>query len=225
MREPVAIEELSSTLPLADVRPWVEGLCSRYKNSEWNDHFVEKRGLTNRLQGELVPLAFLCDYLAPERTNASLKYFPGSGQSFDAQVLTLDGSVEEVLEVTLACDGYRDSIAGEYLKKYGWAPLWIPLSYAGRKNSRELPLPKIQSMDAEQIVEDGLALVRNAVEAKSVSRKYENVSLVVGFEDFRLLDRHLAYTKAELLKIKSKFPIVYYVGLGGRFFHVQRTGA
>jgi hypothetical protein len=225
VREPVAIEELTSTLPLACVMPWVEGLCSRYKSPEWNNFFVEKRGLTNRLQGELVPLAFLCDHLAPQRANSFLKYFPGSGQSFDAQVLKLDGSVEEVLEVTLACDGYRDAIAGEYLKKYGWVPLWIPLSYSGKRNSRELPLPEIQSMDAEQIVEDTLILVRSAIEAKSTSGKYENISLVVGFEDFRLLDRHFEYTKAEILKIKSAFRIIYYVGLGGRFFHMQCTGA
>ena len=199
VREPVALEDLSCTLPLAGVRPWVEDLCLRYKNPEWNDYFVGKRGLTNRLQGELVPLAFLCDHVAVDRANALLRYFPGSGQSFDAQVLTPDGRVEEVLEVTLACDGYRDSIAGEYLKKYGWAPLWIPLSYSGKRQSRELPLPEMQSMNAEQIVEDGLVLVRNAVEAKSSSGKYRNMSLVVGFEDFRLLDRHFEYARTELV--------------------------
>lgn len=222
MREPIAIEELSSTHALADVRPWVEGLCARYKNPDWNDHFVAKRGLTNRLQGELVPLALLCDHLAPDCPGSYLKYCPGSAQSFDAQVLAADGTVEETLEVTLACDGYRDSIAGEYLKKYGWAPLWVPLAYSGRRNARDLPLPKVFSMSSDQIVEDGLVLVRDAVEAKSISGKYGNASLVVGLEDFRLLDHHFEYTKSELLKIKSAFQAVYYVGLGGRFFLAQR---
>ena len=225
MREPAAFEDLQFTLPLSDVRPWVEELCSRYKNAEWNDYFVGKRGLTKRLQDELIPLAFLCDHVAGERINTVLRYFPCSGQSFDAQVLSLDGHVEEVLEVTHACDGYRDSIAGEYLKKYGLAPLWIPLSYSGRRQSRELPLPEIRSMSAEQIVEDGLALIRNAVEAKSNSGRYSNVSLVVGFEDFRLLDWHFEYARNELAKIKSTFPFVYFVGLGGRFFYARRAGA
>jgi hypothetical protein len=212
MPEPLSVEELGSRVPLTEVRAWVEGLCARYRNPEWKDYFDEKRGLTNKLQGELVPLALLCDQLSPSRATAFLRYFPSSGQSFDAQVLAADGRIEEVLEVTLACDGYRDSIAGEFLKKYGSAPLWIPPSYAGRRTSRELPLPEVQSMDAEQIVEDGLVLVRNAVEAKSTSGKYENVSLVVGFEDFRLLSGHYEYAKAEFDKIKSVFATVYFVG-------------
>jgi hypothetical protein len=221
MREPVALEELNATRLLGEVRPWVESLCSRYKNPDWCDHFVKKRGLSNRLQGELVPLAQLRDRLAPERPESRLKYFPGSGQSFDAHILAADNFVQEVLEVTLACDGYRDAIAGECLKKYGWAPLWIPLAYSGRRNARELPLPKMQSKDTEQIVEDGLTLIRNAVGAKSASGKYESVSLVVGLEDFRFLDRHFEYVKSELQKTASAFKVVYYVGLDGRFFFTQ----
>ena len=225
MREPVDTAELNVVLKLGEFRPWVESLCERYKNPEWNDHFVAKRGLTNRIQGELIPLALLCFHLTTLRSNSYLKYFPGSTQSFDAQMLSADHSVEEVLEVTLACDGYRDSIAGEYLKKHGWAPLWIPLEYSGRKNSREISLPVIRSMSTHQIIEDGLTLVRNAVDTKSVSGKYQNTSLVVGFEDFRLRNIDFEYARNALLGIKSTFQVIYYVGLGGRFFATQRAGA
>lgn len=223
MLEPVAIEELNFTRPLGEVRSWVESLCARYKNPDWNDHFVAKRGLTNKLQGELVPLAFVCDRLATERPESHLRYFPSSAQSFDAQVLSADRTTEEVLEVTLACDGYRDAIAGEYLRKYGWAPLWVPLASSGTKNSRELRFPEMRSMSADQIVEDGLTLIRKTVGAKSASGKYEGISLVVGFEDFRLLPHHFEYTKAELRKLNSVFKIIYYVGLEGNFFHLQHA--
>lgn len=225
MLEPVSIQELKGPHPLAEVRPWVESLCARYKTPEWNDYFFDRRGLTNKLQGELVPLAQFCHHNVPERPDSHLLYFPTSDQSFDAHVLLADGTVQEVLEVTLACDGYRDAIAGEYQKKYGWAPLWIPLSYSGKRKSRELPLPEIKSMDAEQIVEDGLSLIRNAVEAKSSSGKYQSVSLVVGLEDFRFLPHHFQNVKASLAQIRSTFEAVYYVGLEGRFFYAQRTGA
>jgi hypothetical protein len=222
MIEPVAAEELDSARPIEEVRPWVESLCARYKTPEWNDHFVARRGLSNKIQGELVPLAHFSHHVASERRGSQLKYFPTSTQSFDAQVLSPDGSVQEVLEVTLACDGYRDAIAGEYLKKYGWAPLWVPLVYSGKRNARELPLPEMQSTDSEQIVEDGLTLIRNAVEAKSSSGKYEAVSLVVGLEDFRFLPRHIDGVKKELGEIRSVFDVVYYVGLEGRFFYAQK---
>jgi hypothetical protein len=111
MIEPVTAEELDSAHPMEEVRPWVESLCARYKSPEWHDHFVAKRGLSNRIQGELVPLAHFSHHVAPERRGSQLKYFPTTTQSYDAQVLSQDGSVQEVLEVTLACDGYRDAIA------------------------------------------------------------------------------------------------------------------
>ncbi len=225
MREPIAIEELIPTRPLREVRAWVESLCARYKNPDWNDHFVAKRGVSNKLQGELVPLAQLCAQLANEQPEAQLKYFPSSSQSFDAQILSADGKVQEILEVTLACDGHRDAIAAEYLKKYDWAPMWIPLAYSGRRNDRGLPLPEIHSMSAEQIVEDGLTLIREAVVAKSSSGKYKGVSLVVGLEDFRFLPHHFEGVKDKLKNIKSNFQVVYYVGLSGNFFYTQRAVA
>jgi hypothetical protein len=225
MHEPVTLEELGSSRPVAGFRSWIESLCARYKTPEFNQYFVARRGLTNKLQGELVPLAQFCHHIAHEHQDCQLKYFPTTGQSFDAQILSENGTVKEVIEVTLACDGYRDSIAGEYLNKYGWAPLWVPLSYSGRRNSRELPLPEMGSMDTEQIVEDGLTLIRNAVEAKSSSSKYKGVSLVVGLEDFRFLPRHTDGVKAELAKIPSAFAVIYYVGLEGRFFYAHHNQA
>jgi hypothetical protein len=83
----------------------------------------------------------------------------------------------------------------------------------------------MQSMDAEQIVDDGLTLIRNAVEAKSSSGKYKAVSLVVGLEEFRFLPHHIDTVKKKLGDIRSVFDAVYYVGLGGYFFSAQRTGA
>lgn len=136
MHEPITLEELGSSRPVASFRSWIESLCARYKTPEFNQYFVARRGLTNKLQGELVPLGQFCHHMAHEHQDCQLKYFPTTGQSFDAQILSKDGSVKEVLEVTLACDGYRDAIAGEYLNKYGLAPLWVPLSHSGRRNSR-----------------------------------------------------------------------------------------
>ena len=224
MHEPVTLRELGSTRALPEVRAWVEGLCARYKSDPvWNDYFVAKRGLTNRLQGELLPLAHLCDRLAKNWPRHYLTYFTGTEQSFDAHILAEDRTIVDILEVTLACDGHRDSIAGEYLKKYGFVPLWTALSYSGHRGSRELPFPKFRSMKADQIVEDGLVLVRDAVAAKSNSRKYKHTSLVVGLEDSRLLDHDFEYFSDELRKIQSEFQLIYYVGMDGRFFLEYRT--
>lgn len=225
MHEPVTLEELGSSKPVVSFRSWIESLCARYKTPEFNQYFVARRGLTNKLQGELVPLAHFCHHMAHERQDCQLKYFPTTGQSFDAQILSENGSVKEILEVTLACDGYRDAIAGEYLNKYGLAPLWVPLPYSGKRNSRDLPLPEMRSMNTEQIVEDGLTLIRNAVEAKSSSSKYKDINLVVGLEDFRFLPRHTDGVKAELAKIPSTFAVIYYVGLDGGFFYAHRNQA
>ena len=76
-------------------------------------------------------------------------------------------------------------------------------------------------MGTKKIVEDGLALVRKAVKAKSSSGKYEGVNLVVGLEDFRFLPDQIEDVKVELSKIQSNFKIIYYVGLDGHFFYTQ----
>ena len=218
--EPLKVEELMEPIPLGEVESWVQRRCERYTTDpEWSGYFLGRRGLTKDLQDELIPLALFCKQVAPRLPGAVLRYFQGSGQSFDAKIVLPDGSEVETLEVTVACDGYRDALVRESLSCHGFAPLYSEIPQTGARSSRELPEPEMVSIDARAMVSECSEQVRTAVERKSSSGKYVNTNLIVAFDDFRLLsvdDFEQAITTFRA--IQSSFPVVYYVGLTGRVF-------
>lgn len=225
--EPVSVAELNLPLAVPEVDAWVTSLCTRYRRTvELERYFLEKRGLSNDIQKELIPLAKLCKRIASERPTSRLLYFHGSAQSFDAQILSESGCIEEVLEVTLACDGYQEAVAAEALSIYGWAPLWSPVQKSGARPNRVIPEPEIQSLDANTIVDECLNQVRMSVERKSDSGKYRGVSLVVGIDDFRLLtQQQIDRALKSFMAINSCFNAIYFVGLGERVFLCSRNKA
>lgn len=219
-REPVCIEELCLPVLIPDFGPWVSSLCARYQDDEhWRKHFLERRGLSNDIQKELIPLAKFCEKIASQRPTARLRYVHGSRQSFDAEVLMPNGQVSETLEVTLACDGYQEALANEALARHGYAPLWSTIECSGSRVDRVIPKPDLKSLDAREIVEECITQVRGAVAKKSASGKYDNVNLVVAFDDFRLLSReHHSMASQAFAGITSQFRSIYFVGLCGQFF-------
>lgn len=223
--EPISIEQLMAPVPLSDVDAWVTKLCVRYTSDpSWQKYFLQKRGLTKDLQEELIPLGRLCKKIANRHPGALLQYYQGSKQSFDAKIVLPNGETLETLEVTLACDGLQESIAAECLERYGYAPLYSSIPMSGLRASRQLPKPELVSLDAEAIVAECIAQVQIAVTKKCQSGKYVNTNLVVAFDDFRLLSiEHFELVENEFRAIKSSFPIIYYVGLGGRVF-IQTNG-
>lgn len=227
MPEPVRVEEFNAAISLPEFGPWVTSLCARYQdNGHWQKYFHEKRGLSNDIQKELIPLAKFCEQIASQRPMARLRYVHGSRQSFDAEILTPDGQVSEILEVTLACDGYQEALAAEALAIHGYAPLWSTVEHSGARANRVIPEPELKSLDAEEIVGECIAQVRNAVAQKSGSGKYENVNLVVAFDDFRLLSQeHHRMLSQGLLGITSRFRFIYFVGLCGYFFLKSESAA
>lgn len=226
-REPVCVEELNAAVLLSDFSPWVSSLCTRYHdNGHWQKHFLEKRGLSNDIQKELIPLAKFCERVASQRPMARLQYVHGSRQSFDAEVLMPDGQVNEILEVTLAGEGPQEARAGEALARYGYAPLWSKIESSGPRANRVIPEPSLKSLNAQEIVEECIAQVSNAVVKKSESGKYDNVNLVVAFDDFRLLSQeHHNMVAQAFASITSRFTSIYFVGLCGQFFLRYDAGA
>lgn len=218
--EPVCVEELSAAVPLSEFDPWVSSLCARYQdNGRWQKYFHEKRGLSNDIQKELIPLAKFCERIASHRPMARLRYVHGSRQSFDAEIVMPDGQVSEILEVTLACDGYQEALAAEALVIHGYAPLWSTVEHSGSRANRVIPEPDLKSLNAEEIVVECIAQARNAVAKKSDSGKYENVNLLVTFDDFRLLSQgHHSMASQGFVGITSRFRSIYFVGLCGNFF-------
>jgi hypothetical protein len=218
--EPISIEQLTRPVPLSEVSAWVEKLCARYTSDpSWQNYFLQKRGLTKDLQDELIPLGLLCKKIESRAPSALLHYYHGSKQSFDAKIVLPSGKTLETLEITLACDGYQDAIAAESLELHGYAPLYSPIPSSGPRASRQLPKPELVSLDADVVVAECIAQVQEAVMRKCQSRKYIDTNLVVAFDDFRLLSLgHFELVINELHAIKSSFPVVYYVGLGGRLF-------
>jgi hypothetical protein len=219
-REPVCIKELCLPVLVPDFDPWISSLCARYQDDErWRKYFLEKRGLSNDIQKELIPLAKFCGKIASQRPTERLRYVHGSRQSFDAEILLPNGQVSETLEVTLACNGYQEALANEALAKHGYAPLWSTIEYSGSRVDRVIPKPELRSLDARKIVEECIAQVGDAVAKKSDSGKYDNVNLVVAFNDFRLLSQedHSIASQA-FASITSRFRYIYFVGLCGRFF-------
>jgi len=218
--EPLTVEELLEPIPIGDVGPWVQRLCARYTSDpNWAPYFSEKRGLTKDLQDELIPLSLFCKQVAPRFSDAVLRYFQGSGQSFDAKIVLPDGTEVETLEVTLACNGYQDAVVRESLALHGFAPLYSEIPQTGARSSRELPEPEMVSIDARAMVSECIEQVRRAVERKSSSGKYVNTNLIVAFDDFRLLSvDDFEQATTTFRAIQSSFPVVYYVGLTGRVF-------
>lgn len=218
--EPVSIEQLTERVPLSDVATWVTKLCTRYTSDpSWQKYFLQKRGLAKDLQEELIPLGLLSKKIANRSPDALLQYYQGSKQSFDAKIVLPNGETLETLEVTLACDGPQETIAAECLELHGYAPLYSSIPYSGRRASRRLPKPELVSLDADAIVAECIAQVQRAVTKKCQSGKYVNTNLVVAFDDFCLLSiEHFELVVEEFHTIKSSFPIIYYVGLGGRVF-------
>jgi hypothetical protein len=219
-REPVCIEELCLPVPIPDFSPWVFSLGARYQDDErLRKHFLEKRGLSNDIQKELIPLAKFCEKVASQRPTERLRYVHGSRQSFDAEILMPDGQASETLEVTLACDGYQEALANEALAKHGYAPLWSTIEYSGSRADRVIPMPDLKSLDAEKIVGECIEQVCRAVAKKSDSGKYDNINLVVAFNDFRLLSQeHHSMASQAFASITSRFRSIYFVGLCGQFF-------
>jgi hypothetical protein len=219
-QEPVSSHELGRAIPVCDFEPWVSSLCERYSQDEnWLKYFHEKRGISNDIQKELIPLAQFSKQLAKLQPLSKIQYFHGSKQSFDAKILSQNSDIMEVLEITLACNGYQEAIAAESLTEHGYAPLWSNIMQSGKRGKRGIPKPELVSLDTQHIVDECIMQVRNAVTKKSLSNKYENINLIVAFDDFRLLskDDHSIATKA-FREIKSRFSTIYFVGLTGSFF-------
>jgi hypothetical protein len=223
--EPVSVEQLIKPVLVRNVDSWVTKLCKRYTTDpNWKTYFWEKRGLTKDIQDELIPLGLFCRQMTRQYLDASLHYFHGSNQSFDAKIVLASGKEAETLEVTLACDGYQEAIVAESLALYGYAPLYSNIPHSGSRGARQLPKPELVSLDADVMIKECINQVRSAVEQKSRSGKYVNTNLVVAFDDFRLLStEHFEQVTNKFGAIESSFPVVYYVGLTGRIFHIQQA--
>jgi hypothetical protein len=218
--EPVSVQELTTPVRISTFASWVEELCARYADDpKWQHYFSEKRGLAKDLQDELIPLGVFCRHVADRYVGASLRYFHGSNQSFDAKIILANGEEGETIEVTTACNGYQDAIASESAVLHGFAPLYSNIHHSGKRTGRQLLEPELVSLDANAIVDECIEQVRNAVEQKSNSGKYVGAHLLVAFDDFRFLYvAHIERAMEEFRAIKSSFPVVYFVGLGGRLY-------
>ncbi|MFN5048484.1 hypothetical protein [Roseateles sp.] len=220
--EPVQLEELGSLVEIESYQAWVHALCARYHtDTHWLNYFRLKKGQAKQLQDELIPLGRLAQRLSPRFSGAKLRFLPGSKQSFDAELIESTDRVAEIIEITLACNGQQDALSTECLVEHGFVPLYSEIAATGTKTNRQIAEPELVSLDAQELTHICFEMIRYAVSRKSGSGKYHSgISLLVAFDDFMLrpTEEDQDYLKGELLKLRSVFKTVYYVGLSGFFY-------
>jgi hypothetical protein len=221
MIEPVVLSELEADVPISAFEQWAHALCGRYLDSpSLRQHFIEKRGVSKVLQDELLPLARMAAVLASSGTAGRLQMFPRRDRSYDAQRLDAQGRAVETIEITVACNGYRDAIAAETLLKHRYAPLYSDIPSEGTRRSRSIPAPSLVSLSASDMVEEVIELIRVVIQKKVDQEVEERDTLLVAFDDFRLL------SVEDFERVSGAFPLrprgftrFYLLGLGGNFRH------
>lgn len=221
--QPISLEDLRRDFPLGEAKEMVHQLFRRFHPPELREHIYFRIGLCKELQDELFPLSLLADHLYDSSPGAVLRYLADNSPTHDAEIAGPGKSLERI-QVTLAEDIQQERIAREALVKFGHAPLWENIPYEGNQHDRKLQEPDYTTHDNKDTVREAIALITRAVERKAVKweKQYQDVSLLVAFDDFRLFSTDdFEETHAALRSIRNPFSKTYYVGLTGRYFQME----
>jgi hypothetical protein len=179
----ITAQELREPIACDDVDSWIESLLQRFHVSEeWKTRLKLRKKPVDEIVYELVPLS---KYINAFHKTPDLKlyYFPGSSQSFDAEIRKLNGELVERIEVTMAIDGYGDTIRTECLLEHGIAPIIKTPEFTGLSKNRVISVNTSCIADSEDVILNYASLIKDAFKKKQENiDKYPNTTLLIGIE-------------------------------------------
>ena len=179
--ELVKPDELSQPVACIDVEAWVESLFKRFQISkEAKQHLILGNGVVREMIDELAPLSkFVSSFY--EDSDAFLRFYPGSENSFDADIIDEKGSIIERIEVTMAIDGQQKRLQAEALLKHGHSLIYETPEYSGNSKNRIISEPEFNTIDDSEIIEIQSSLLQTAYDKKQgMLSRYPNTTLLIG---------------------------------------------
>lgn len=179
----ITAQELRKPIACDDVDSWVESLQQRFHVSEeWKTRLKFRKRPVDEVVYELVPLSKYINVFH-KTPDLKLYYFPGSGQSFDAEIRKINGEILERIEVTMAIDGYGETIKTECLLEHGIAPIIKTPEFTGLSKSRVISENTSCIAESEDVILHYSGLIQGAFNKKQENiDKYPNTTLLIGIE-------------------------------------------
>ncbi len=210
-------KELATPIKTKDAEVWVQSLLKRYHvTRESRDFLIQRKGVTNEIIKELIPLSKYCSrkyscegYL--------LKFYPGSEQSFDAEIIKDNGDLVERIEVTLAIDGYQNSIQAEALVEFGTAPMFRTPLYEGvGRKRRLLENSEYDFIDNDEWINKLAVLIQKSYNKKHGNiHKYPETTLLIGVDIALASNGEASQVLSCFTLSPNTFEKVYCVNISG----------
>lgn len=162
---------------------WVEELLNRFhKTKELKSILVNRERQVAEIIYELLPLSkYINAYF--KKSDYFLHFYPGSSQSFDAEIKNKEGNLIEKIEVTMAIDGQSDRIKTECSIVHGIAPVIKTPEYSGNARNRVINADTTLLAEPEDVINYYKDLIQSAFDKKHKKLyKYSNTVLLIAFE-------------------------------------------
>lgn len=189
INEIVSSEELGLPKRVDVAFEWTSALLERFHtNDELKKILILKKGLVQEIVDELLPLSI---YSGEEYAGSDffLKFYPGSTNSFDGEVIDKEGKLIERLEVTMAVDGYQRALQGESLLQLGHSPIYHTPEYSGKYQEREILESQPELICSSEIIRRHSSQILEVYEKKSRNiSKYPDTNLLIAIDLGLLLD-------------------------------------
>lgn len=210
----VAETELSSPVPVEHAYDYANSLLKRFHANERLKHIlILRKGVVQEIVEEFVPLSIYSS-LVYSSQGCLLKFFPGSKQSFDGQIVDLKGDVIETIEVTMAVDGYKRVLQGESLIKFGHSPIYQTPEYRGNARERVLYESEAEMVSIEEVIESHICQILRAYEKKAKHiQKYPDTTLLIATDLGLLLENERQEIISSVNLKSSEFPKVILVDI------------
>lgn len=210
-------KELATPIKTKDAEMWVKSLLEKFHATrESRDFLILRKGVTNKIIKELIPLSKYCSrkYTAE---GYLLKFYPGSEQSFDAEIIKDNGDLVERVEVTLAIDGYQNSIQAEALVEFGTAPIYRTPLYEGTGRNRQLlENSEYDLIDNDEWINKLSILIQESYNKKHNNiHKYPETTLLIGVDIALASNGEASQVLSSFSIFPDTFEKVYCVNISG----------
>lgn len=165
------------------VETWIEELLNSFhKTEELKSILVNRERQVAEIVYELLPLSkYINAYF--KKSGHFLYFYPGSAQSFDAEIKDKEGSLIEKIEVTMAIDGQSDRIKTECSIAHGIAPVIKTPVYSGNARNRKISADTTLLAEPEDVITHYKDLIQLVFDKKHDKLyKYPNTILLIAFE-------------------------------------------
>ncbi len=176
-------EKLKIPIQCCRVETWVEELLNSFHKTEGlKSILVNRERQVAEIVYELLPLSkYINAYF--KKSDHLLYFYPGSAQSFDAEIKNKAGNLIEKIEVTMAIDGQSDKIKTECSIVHGIAPVIKTPEYSGNAKNRKISADTTLLAEPEDVINHYKDLIQSAFNKKHENLyKYPNTVLLIAFE-------------------------------------------